>query len=163
MIKTQKYQIDQSGKIEQTQVKTVVAMTNSQAFAVTLTAADKKLLEQMFRQLKRPRLFPYLVFAALLAILIKKAKPKQKVQVDQEYIGQNDLIIERYHKYMSLLNVKPIPHIEFGHVGKSARVHRFGYLIWSGKKKDLFVVPIKDILKLIFGTKNDREPRGVKV
>lgn len=145
-----KYQIDQSGKIEQTNVKTVVAITNGEEIAIVLSSADKKLIQDIFRQTKHVKNYPFVVFAALLALLIKKANPKKKILVDKEYTGQEKLITEKYVNFMKELRVKPIPVIQFGHVGKSARVHRFGYLVWSGKIKKSFPVTISSILELIF-------------
>lgn len=154
------YQIDQSGKIEQTQVKTVVAITNGQGVAVVLSSSNKRLLEQMFKQSKRPRLFPFLVFSALLAILIKKSQPKNKVIIDREYTGQENLILERSHYYLGLLEIKPLPHLEFGHVGKLSKSHMFAHDVATGKKKNFYQVTLKEVMQLILGTKKIGNPRG---
>ena len=108
------------------------------------------MIQDIFRQTKHVKNFPFIVFAALLALLIKKASPRNKVLVDEEYTGQERLITEKYINFMKYLKVKPIPQIEFGHVGKSAKVHRFGYLVWSGKSKKSFPVKLTNILELIF-------------
>ena len=161
-----KYQIDQSGKIEQTNIKTVVAICNGEDLAIVLNSSDKKLIQNIFRQTKHAKNFPFVVFAALLALLIKKVNPKNKILVDEEYTGQEKLITEKYVNFMRCLKAKSIPQIEFGHVGKSAKVHRFGYLVWLGKNKKSFSVKLTSILELIFEHKNDRNlnasrPRSV--
>jgi len=60
------YQIDQSGKIEQTEKYTVLALSNENHFAVILSAKNKRRLQEMFRILGAPRLFIDYVFAALV-------------------------------------------------------------------------------------------------
>lgn len=46
------YKADQSGKIEQTNKNTVVAISNGKKFTVLLKAKDKRLLQDLFRKLK---------------------------------------------------------------------------------------------------------------
>ena len=154
------YQIDQSGKIEQTNIKTVLAITNDTYFTVALSALDKRLLEQIFKQLKRPKLFPFLVFSALLAILIKKVQPKNKVVIDHEYSGRESLILERSIYYLTLLRQKPSPHLEFGHVGKLSKSHQLAHDVATGKKKNSYQASLKEIMRLIFHTKKIGNPEG---
>jgi len=60
-----KYQIDQSGKIEQTNKVTIVAFSNDKSGSVMLSASDKRALQEIYRKAGKPRVFPTQVFAAL--------------------------------------------------------------------------------------------------
>lgn len=82
------YQIDQSGKIEQTNKKTVLAISNGKTYSVLLKAKDKRLLQDIFRTLfNKQRQFIYEVFSALLFILISNSKSEGRIVIDKEYPG----------------------------------------------------------------------------
>lgn len=147
-----KYQIDQSGKIEQTQRHTVISCTNDVSMSALLKKRDKRRLQKIFKEAGIPRLFSYLTFAALLAILLKVASPKYKVIVDREYLGHEDLIIQYLKNYLNQLKVRSI-HVEFGHVGKLSKAHQIAYLVAIGKQKATKVVTMLEVVELLFGTK----------
>ena len=68
------YQIDQSGKIEQTERNPVIALTNGKNLVLVLKAKSKRLIWEVFKNGGRKNLFPYLVFAAMLALVLKEAE-----------------------------------------------------------------------------------------
>lgn len=147
-----KYQIDQSGKIEQTERNTVIAYTNKQQFTALLKKREKRKLQRVFRAADMQNLFPYLTFAALLAILIYKLSPKHKIIIDREYMGHEDFIAERIKVFINQLGGK-LAQVEFGHVGKLSKAHQLGYIVAVGKEKASLVVTADEVLKIIFGTK----------
>jgi hypothetical protein len=55
-------EIDQSGKIENTSVNTIVAFSNSEFACVLLSAKDKRAIQKIFRQINKPRMYIYKVF-----------------------------------------------------------------------------------------------------
>lgn len=57
-----KYQIDQSGKIEQTNKLTIVAFSNDKSGSVLLSASDKRVLQEIYRKAGKPRVFPTQTF-----------------------------------------------------------------------------------------------------
>lgn len=63
------YQIDQSGKIEQTSKVTVIALSNSKQASIILKAKDKRDLQGIFRQAGKPKVFTIQVFSALTYLL----------------------------------------------------------------------------------------------
>ena len=99
------------------------------------------------------KLFPYLTFSALIAMLIKHISPRHKVIIDREYTGHEEQIKERITAYCELLSMNNIPPIEFGHVGKTSKTHQFGYKVAIGKEKPTIITNAIEVLKLLFGTK----------
>ena len=147
------YQIDQSGKIEQTERHTVIACTGNTEITVLLRKTEKRKLQQVFKQTDNQKVFPYLTFAALLAILIKALKPKTKIVIDKEYFGHEKLIEEKIKIYLEELEASSLPKIEFGHVGKLSTAHQVAYQVARGKKVPTLIVNSKDVMKVILGTK----------
>lgn len=151
-----KYQIDQSGKIEQTERHTVVACTNGSKASIFLNRKEKRILQKMFKQLQNQKFFPYLTFAALIAIVIKEIKPKYKIIVDKEYEGHENLISERVNIYLEQLGYKAKYHLVFGHVGKTSNAHNYAYQVAIGKIMPTKTVNAQQILEIVLGTKKDR-------
>ncbi len=147
------YQIDQSGKIEQTERNTVIACINSHQITIFLRKSEKRKLQQIFISLEMKKFFPYLTFAALLALLIKKLKPKTKIIIDKEYFGHEKLIEDKVKIYLEQLGEKSLPQIEFGHVGKLSKAHNLAYLVAVNKKKPDLTVNAKEVMAVILGTK----------
>lgn len=147
-----KYQIDQSGKIEQTERNTVIACINGKQFTVLFKKEEKRKLQRVFKAANMQKLFPYVTFAALIALLFHKLLPKYKVIIDKEYFGHEVFIEERIEAFVNQLGSK-IPSIAFGHVGKLSKAHQLGYKVAVGKEKATLIVNADEILKVIFGTK----------
>ena len=74
-----KYELDQSGKIEDTARKTVLAFSNDHLGAITLSAKDKRRLQELFREIGAPKLFIYYVFSALIILLLKQNFTQKEV------------------------------------------------------------------------------------
>ncbi len=134
-------QIDQSGKIEDTAHKTILAFSNGSKNAVILSARDKRKLQKMFRDLGAPRLFIEYVFAALLVILLRSCKARV-VTVDLEYPKSNRII-------ESL--IKPFTDIEvrWSYIGKSSPAHDVAYKVFTDKLKIGQRVSIAEIIKIV--------------
>lgn len=147
------YQIDQSGKIEQTERNTVIACINSQEITILLKKSEKRRLQKIFINLEMKKFFPYLTFAALVALLLKKLKPKTRIVIDKEYFGHENLIEEKINIYLEQLGEKSLSSIEWGHVGKLSKAHNLGYLVAVNKKKPDIIVNAKEIMEVILGTK----------
>ncbi len=151
-----KYQIDQSGKVEQTERHTVIACTNGKSITILLNKKDKRALQRLFRSIENERLFPYLTFAALLAILIVELDSKQQIIIDREYLSHEDLIEEKLNFYLEQMGVTTIPHITFGHVGKLSNAHNLAYRVAVGREKPTIIVGSKEVMGVILGTKKGR-------
>lgn len=65
-------EIDQSGKIEQTNLNTVIALTNGTKYTLLFKKKDKRIVEKEFKRRKFPKIFRVIVFANLVALVVKK-------------------------------------------------------------------------------------------
>lgn len=147
------YQIDQSGKIEQTNLDTVIACTNGTAITLLFKKGQKRKLENIFKVTDNRKLFPYLTFAALVALLLYQLQPKHRLIIDREYLGHEPLIEAKVMLYFEQLGLNTLPPITFGHVGKLSAAHNLAYQVASGKQKPTIVVDAKEVMKVILGTK----------
>ena len=160
--KKEKLQIDQSGKIEQTNVNTVVALANGKYFTVVLRKKDKRIIEKIFKKIGKIKSYPYIVFASLVAILLKEASVKQRVVVDREYIGHENTIRERVLHYLLVLGENHEPMIVFGHVGKLSRAHDTAAKVGSKKIKPNKIVSIEEVLELVLEVKPQKKTEVIK-
>lgn len=150
-------EIDQSGKIEQTQWNTILALSNEVKYVIVLNKKTKRKLQTLFRNRNKPRTFVYQTFAALLALIFREVKPKSKVIVDLEYHGQQDLLKIQILEYVGRLKIKPIPVFDFGLVGKNSLAHHLAEKVAYKKRKADKIISINEITNLIWPIKNDRE------
>jgi len=138
-------EIDQSGKVEDTSRKTVVALTNSKKFTVLINTKEKRKLQEKFRLIGQPKIFVYYVFATLLYLVIKYSENlKNKICVDIEYTGQTKII----EKILFDLAQETLL-IDWVNVGKQSRSHDLGYKVFVGKLKADKVIDAKFIENLI--------------
>lgn len=150
-LKNDRYQIDQSGKIEQTNKVTVIAFSNGKKGSIKLKAKDKRYLQDIYRQAGKPRSYILQVFSALLYLLFEKFKlEKIMVIIDKEYPGSDDLI----RSYLiQLANKKgkiklSADQLRFGLVGKGSSVHGVASKAFKANKAD-FSISKEEILSLI--------------
>lgn len=148
-----RYQIDQSGKIEQTERHTVLACTNDTNMTILLKKREKRKLQRFFKIVELQKVFPYLTFAALVALLLKKLKPNFKITIDREYSGHEVFIEEKVIVYLEQLGITTLPPIRFGHVGKLSAAHTFAYQVATGKKMPTISTDAREVIKVIMGTK----------
>jgi len=150
-------EVDQSGKVEQTNVDTYVAIAGEVKLVVCLRGKVKRALLEAFKVVGKKGLFPYEVFAAVLAHVIKRSRAGGSVVVDREYVGYENLIGKLTGEYLQLLGYKKEITISFGHVGKTSEAHQFGYRTAIGKRKPDKVVSFYEVLNLTVRLKKDRE------
>jgi hypothetical protein len=146
-----KYEIDQSGKIEQTNRLTVVAFSNDKKASISLSTKDKKILQDVFRKANKPKMFSIQVFAALIFLLIKKyGIVKGKIIIDKEYPGHESLIKSYITQLInkSLKNNSKEVRIIFKVIGKSSDAHAVANKCFKKKKADV-KADFKEILALI--------------
>ncbi|PIU03363.1 hypothetical protein COT44_04045 [Candidatus Shapirobacteria bacterium CG08_land_8_20_14_0_20_39_18] len=132
------YEIDQSGKIEQTSIDTVIAITNSNQYALIFNKTNKRRL----------------VFSILIALIIKKAGIKHKVIIDNEYLGHEKFIAERINKTLEDLKINNLPSIQFGHIGKTSKAHNLARKVGNRKIKADMNIRLEEIGALLLKSKN---------
>ena len=145
------YQMDQSGKIEQTSKNTVIALSNAIHATIILKAKDKRELQDIYRAAGKPRVFSVQIFSALTYLLLEKAKIEiGMVYIDKEYPGHEDIIKSYINQLISKRDKIRLDseHIRFKLVGKTSNCHLIGYKDWKRGKAD-FKVTKDDILAMV--------------
>lgn len=147
-------EIDQSGKIEQTNLDTVVALTNGIKKTIFIKKSEKRILENYFRKRKLlTKFYPSLVFSVLVAILIDESKVKTSVFIDIEYFGHNNFIKNNVEDILKKLQYKNIPTIKFGFVGKESKSDYLASRVARRKIKPDRTIKASDIMLTIFSNK----------
>ena len=146
-----KYQIDQSGKIEQTNKDTIIGLANGKTYTVLLKRQIKRKLQVKFRRKGKPKLFVYRTFIACVVLLIKHSDIKHlsNIIIDREYSGLEKLLADIFME-MAEKTLKIVPEVSFSNIGKKSNAHRISYLTTKGKIKPNRLLNLKEIEVLIF-------------
>lgn len=143
-----KFQIDQSGKIEQTNKDTVLCLANEEEWdAILIRAKTKRQLQEIFRRNGQPRNYVLFVFCAGLSLLIKRNIDKLMVVIDREYFSKEAVIKEILLEMLK--DIKRIPEISFGNIGRHVQAHLKGYQVYTGKLAAKKVISQRELLKAI--------------
>ena len=146
------YQIDQSGKVEDTHRLTVVAYANGRIKSVKIGSVEKRKLLAAMRTLDHPkRNYVYKIFAALIYLLLADEKI-DSVVIDREYTG-HEITIKGFLVYLLNKNGRSVPSIVFDCVGKSSPAHGAVVDVFRGKKEADLVVNAKEVLRLCYERK----------
>lgn len=150
-----KYQIDQSGKIEQTNKNTVVAVTNGKSVVLKITSIEKQKLIKTLTLLKKPHK-TYIM--EILSVIIYIALCDLKIDdviIDTEYTGHNasikEKLIQLFEKDHTLY-----PNIHFGFIGKHSHAHIKAIEVFRGDRKANKVLKAEDVLRLLVNKANKK-------
>jgi hypothetical protein len=132
-----KYQIDQSGKIEQTHKPSYVCLANGQSLVISISASDKRELKLFFREIEKPLIFKLFTFSILCARAIIAVSPGS-VTIDQEYTSHERQIKSFILQVLRIENVGDVS-IYFRQVGKGSSAHKGAYIGLIRKKSDIKV------------------------
>lgn len=146
-IASEKFQIDQSGKIEQTSKDTVLCLSNGSWDTVLIKAKTKRQLQEIFRQNGQPRNYVLFTFSAALSILIERNLNVGKIVIDKEYFGKEPIIKKLLEEISEEIKEKVT--LEFGLVGKSSRADFRAGEVLAKKKKARLVLTARMLLKAI--------------
>lgn len=143
------YQIDQSGKVEDTKKLTIVAFANGRIKSLKISAREKRKLVKAMRILDFPKkTFIYKIFAGLVFLLLKGEKIEEAV-IDKEYPGHEatikNIIVQLFRKTKR----KP-PEISFATISKQSNAHKAALEVFRGKRKADIAVQSKEVLKLFY-------------
>src|SRR3989344_6081758 len=113
------YQIDQSGKIEDTAKDTVLALAKKDhSYTIRILARENRKLQQYFKDQREPKLFIYKTFAAGVFILLNTFNMEiSSVTIDREYIGHERLISDMLRKLFKIFGIGNRITISFGLIG----------------------------------------------
>lgn len=145
-------EIDQSGKIENTRVPTVLAFSNHTAYAIFIPATAKRTCVHFLRsRYRQPTSLYFRIFAAGLFFLIKECvKQLDDVLIDTEYQGKESLIkalllshLERHRLDSAHLD------IHFGYVGKRSPAHEVAIATFRGQQLPDRVIGEEELLRLL--------------
>jgi len=133
-----KVEIDQSGKIGDTKVPTVLAFSNGKRSAILIPATVKRecLLSLREQGIAGKTIYMKLFAVGLYLLLKDHIHRFSQIIVDLEYPGRN-AEIKLY--LMNLLNRAGFSYdpttIHFGQVGKKSRAHLAAFEVFVGEKK----------------------------
>lgn len=127
------FEIDQSGKIEDTAKDTILCLSNDEWYAVRIPAMVKRQLQERFRRNGQIRNFVLFTFCAGLARLLRVVKPKTKVVIDREYFGKEPVIKNVLERMLA--DLMPMPVFDFRFIGKHSRAHSHANDVAVGKEK----------------------------
>ena len=142
--------IDQSGRIEETRHHTIIALADkNKCFTIKITSNLKKKLQQEFRIKGKPKVFPIIVFANAVYLVLKKSKFRPDIViVDIEYPGHEPAIKNIILTKLRKDRAKK-PEIYFSNIGKKDPAHIIAIQTFRGKVKSNETVSWKEILELI--------------
>lgn len=145
-----KIEIDQSGKIEDSNRLTVVAFSNGKIKSLKISAVEKQKLLRIMRTLDYPKkTFIFKIFAGLIYLLLEDEKNIEEVIVDREYPGQEGIIKDILSHLFRKIG-KKLPRITFYKIGKKSDAHKIANDIYRGKGAADIVVGTSHILKIFY-------------
>ena len=144
-----KIEVDQSGRIEETNRDTVLALSNGVNYSIRIHRRTKRKLLEDFRKQGKPKLFTIKVFSAGVYFLIKDYINKtDRIVIDVEYDGKSSLIKSILAEYINGKNeVKG--KISFKSIGRKSNAHILAIEIYRKNKKADRVISYKELTKLI--------------
>ncbi len=138
-----KYQIDQSGKIEQTNKNTILCVSNGSWDTIIITNKMKRQLQEIFRRNGQIRNYVLFVFCACLVLLLKRNSQVKSVTIDREYYGKEAIIKKILLELLK--KEKSTTDIYFDNIGRKVNAHKRAYLTFTGKLKAKGELKIVDI------------------
>lgn len=141
-----KYEVDQSGRIEETNRHTIISIASREySYTVRINSKVKKLIQKKFQKMKKPKMFGIYGFIVGVIILIKKSKIKDSVVIiDIEYDGYNKVITNELIK-----NINQNLEYRFSNIGKKSPAHVSAYTVFKKRSKPDYKIDLVEFEKLI--------------
>lgn len=145
-----KFEVDQSGRIEETNRHTVIAIANKTfSYTVRIDSKIKRSIQRKFQKIGKPKMFGVYGFASGVIILVKNSKIKDSVIIiDIEYDGYNKILKEIFVKYLDK-NLE----FRFTNIGKKSPAHHSAYSTFKKKNKANYIIKIKELEKIMLNMK----------
>ncbi len=143
--------IDMSGRIEETNRPTAIALANGVSYCIRISAREKRKLLVALKQLRPERRavqHQVLVFSTLVFYLIRERIGElSQVRIDLEYPAYEASIKEHILNLCRRYHLNVMCEIEFQQVGKKSPAHDLAIRVYRGKAKADKGVTAKEILK----------------
>jgi len=142
-------EVDQSGKVEDTNQLTVVAAADGKSKSLVITAVEKQKLLVAARELDRPRkTYVYKIFAALIFLLVKNENITS-LHIDREYPGHDGTIKNVLHTLLDQAGWST-PRVSFTLVTKKSPAHKIAVEVFRGNEEPDMIVTAEDALGLLY-------------
>lgn len=142
--KNTNYQIDMSGKIEQTNKDTVLAYSNAEQYSVAIPKKVKRQVQEFFRRQGLTRLYVYTLFSLGIFYLLKNIKGRHDIIIDLEYPGRDKLIKSLIKAFMESRN-RDISYIKFSRIGNRPKAHYAAKNVFDKKVKPNYTIKLEDV------------------
>ena len=140
-------EVDQSGKIEQLNMDTVIAFSNKNQYSVLITKETKQELFKIYKgKIKelRYRIFCIGVYYCLRDYI----KEKELITVCFEYWGKENLIKSFLLDYFRRQSAAVDPKIiRFGKIGKQSNAHSAAIDVYRGNRRPNKILTLSEIEK----------------
>ena len=145
------YQIDQSGKIEDTSKDTVLALAGKNiVYSIRILAKSKRQLQIFFADRKEPKLFVYKTFSVGVFILLNAYNMNiSSAIIDREYIGHEQLLSTMINKLLHRFDIGSRIKVSFGTIGKKSPAHILAYNVATRKQRENRRVSGEEIKKIV--------------
>ena len=143
--------IDQSGKVENTELRTVIAYSNDINKSIEISSSEKRKIQKLFRSVAKPNIFVYKTFSCLIYLLVKDDLRRIcEIVVDREYVGKEGLI----KLYLARLIKREEESfdsslISFAEIGKKSHAHIKCAATFKGSLRPDMVVKGEDLFKYL--------------
>ncbi len=140
-----------SGRIEETNRPTVIAVANDISSTILISAREKRLLLKELKK-RRPgrsaKLHHVLVFSTLVFYLIREHLGEfQQITIDLEYQGHEASIKEHVLNLCYRYGLKVKGEIVFLQVGKKSPAHEKAIAVYRGKARADRIITAREILR----------------
>lgn len=147
-------EVDQSGKIEQTNLDTALAFSDAKGSqrTIIIKAKEKRLLITSLRAVgKRGTWFYPRIYAAGLYVLLKPTLKKvSKIWIDDEYTGKRKIIKSLLLQFAKKDGIKlEWDQIDFKLVTRYSEAHKLAIGVLRGKIKQDRKVSAEEILRIL--------------
>jgi hypothetical protein len=145
-----KVDIDQSGKIGDTKVPTVLAFSNGKHAAILIPATVKRECVQLLRGKRKmeTRLYIQMFSVGLFLLLKDHLRFLTQVTIDAEYPGHELMIKEHLINLFRRAGINFAPErIQFGNVGKKSNAHIVALATFKGEQFPDKIVNANEIIK----------------
>lgn len=142
-------EVDQSGKIGQTNVDTVLAFSNGESFSIKI---PRQVKQRCIRELRKRGLAPHKTYMQLFAVALflllrEKIGYVESVLIDVEYPGRSTFIKQHLYNLFRRTGVHvKSDQISFGFIGKKSPAHHLSLRVYRRQEAAQRTITLEEIL-----------------